>query len=245
MLYAGTFFIELPFLAFLFASFWYWDRFLHTLSKTDFGLTVLFSILGLLTKEAFLVQLVIMGLYAIVFFKSNRKTILTAYATLGLFLTALYFFNYEYLFSIVKTPVVNAITTNTFSTNFQPIAIHTIVVFFSSFRGGFIHVVINFILTFGLAHLLIAFLWKQQQARIRKAMLVYFITIFAILIFITINVNTGHRYSMLCFAPSYLLLISKKITPYIHDGRLPAFCAATVAVNLLIVVTYAILQHRH
>lgn len=243
MLYAGTYFIELPFLAFLLTSLWYWDRFLHTWAKTDFGLTLLFSIFGLMVKEAFLVHLVIMGLYAFIFFKSKRKIIAAVYVPMALLLTAVYYFQYEYLFSIVKPLVVNSFATNTITTNFHPIDMHGIVVFFSSFRGGFIHIVINFVLTFGLAHLLIAFLWKQQPHR-RAAMLIYFGALFAMLIFIAINMNTGHRYALLCFGPSYLLLISKKISAYFNDGRLPAFFAASVAVNLLLVVAYVIHQHR-
>lgn len=243
MLYMGTYFIELPLLAFLFVSLWYWDRFLHTWTKTDFGLTVFFSVLGLLTKEAFLVHLVIMGLYAIVFFKSKRKIIVAVYVPMALFFFALYYFHYEYLFSIVKTPVVNPFNTNAFTTNFQPIGMHDIVVFFTSFRGGFIHVVINLGLAFGMTHLLVAFLWKREQPRIRVAMLLYFSLLLATLVFIAINIGTAQRYSILCFAPSYLLLIFKKITAYIHDRRLPAFCAATVVVNLLLVVIYAICQH--
>ena len=244
MLYAGTYFIELPFLAFLLASLWHWDRFLHTWAKTDFGLTLLFSIFGLMVKEAFLVHLVIMGLYAFIFFKSKRKIIVAVYVPMALFLTAIYYFQYEYLFSIVKPLVVNSFATNTITTNFHPIEMHGIVVFFSSFRGGFIHIAINFVLTFGMAHLLIAFLWKQQQPRRRAAMLIYFGALFAMLIFIAINMNTGHRYALLCFGPSYLLLISKKIPAYFNDGRLPAFFAASVAVNLLLVVAYVIHQHR-
>lgn len=242
MLYAGTYFIELPFLAFLFASFWYWDRFLHSWKKTDFGLTAFFSILGLLTKEAFLVHFVIMGLYALFFFTYRRKTILSVYLAMGMFLTMLFYFHYEYFFSTVKHLIVNPISTNTITTNFQPLEMHDIKVFFSSFRGGFIHVVINFMLTFGMTHALIAFFWKLQTRR-RPAMLIYFGGLFLMLIFIAINMNTGHRYSLLCFAPSYLLLISKKISAFIHDRRLPLFCATNVTVNLLIVVTYAVLQH--
>jgi Dolichyl-phosphate-mannose-protein mannosyltransferase len=244
ILYAGTYFIELPFLAFLFASLWYWDRFLHSWTKTDFGLTLLFSILGLMTKEAYLVHLVIMGLYAFVFFKSKRKIIVAVYAPMALFFIALFYFHYEYLFSIVKPVVVNPISTNTITTNFQPMGMHDIVVFFLSFRGGFIHVVINFILAFGMTHLLIAFLWKHQRPRERAPMLIYFTVLFIMLTFIAINMNTGHRYSLLCFAPSYLLLISKKITAYFHDRRLPAFCAANLVINILIVVIYAIHQHH-
>jgi hypothetical protein len=243
MLYAGTYFIELPFLAFLFASLWYWDRFLHSWTKTDFGLTVLFSIFGLLTKEAFLAHFVIMGMYALVFFKYRMKTVLAVYVPMGLFLTALYYFQYEYLFSFVKPLVINPISTNTISTNFRPIELRHIAVFFSSFRGGFIHVVINFTLTFGMAHTLIAFLWKRQEPRMRLSMAIYFGGLFVMLVFITININSGHRYSMLCFAPSYLLLISKKISALVHDRRLPAFCATHLAINLLIVISYAVLQH--
>jgi 4-amino-4-deoxy-L-arabinose transferase-like glycosyltransferase len=244
MLYAATYFIELPFMALLFASLWFWDRYVHTGRKKDLGLTVLFSVLGLLTKEAFLVGYVIMGAYAAFFFKSKRKTLPVVYALLGLFLLALAYFNYEYLFGFVKPLVLSPITTNTMTTNFHVIGWHEAVAFFLKLRGGFVHVAVNAALAFGMGHALVLFLWKRQPPGVRNAMLLYYILLFAVLAFISINVNVAQRYVLLCFAPSYLLFISKKIPEYIHDRRLPVFCSAHVAANLLLTIAYVIYQNR-
>jgi 4-amino-4-deoxy-L-arabinose transferase-like glycosyltransferase len=244
MLYAGTYFIELPFMALLFASLWFWDRYLHTGSKKDLWLTVLFSVLGLLTKEAFLVGYVIMGAYAVLFFGSKRKALLVGYAPLGLFLLALAYFNYEYLFGFVKPLVLSPITTNTITTNFHAIGLREAVSFFLKLKGGFIHVLLNILLTFGMTHALVCFFWRRERPSVRTAMAVYFGLLYALLIFIAMNVAASQRYVMLCFAPSYLLFISKKVPEYIHDRRLPAFCSAHVVVNLLLTIAYVIYQNR-
>jgi hypothetical protein len=244
MLYSGTYFIELPFMALLFASLWFWDRYLHTESKKDLWLTVFFSVLGLLTKEAFLVGYVIMGAYAALFFSSKRKTFPVTYATLGLFLLALAYFNYEYLFWFVKPLVLSPITTNTVTTNFHAFGLREVVSFFLKLKGGFIHVFFSVLLTFGMTHALILFFWRRERASRRTIMAVYFGVLNALLILIAINVAVGQRYVMLCFGPSYLLFISKKIPEYIHDRRLPVFCLAHIVVNLLLISGYVIYQNR-
>jgi 4-amino-4-deoxy-L-arabinose transferase-like glycosyltransferase len=244
MLYAGTYFIELPFMSLLFASLWFWDRYVHTGRKKDLWLTVFFSVLGLLTKEAFLVGYVIMGAYAAFFFMSKRKTFPVAYASLGLFLLALAYFNYEFLFGFVKPLVLSAITSNTVTTNFHVFGWREAVSFFLKLKGGFFHVSFNVLLTFGMTHALILFFWRRERVSRRTTMAVYFCLLYALLILIAINVATGQRYVMLCFAPSYLLFISKKIPEYIHDRRLPVFCSAHVAVNLMLTIAYVIYQNR-
>jgi len=244
MLYSGTYFIELPFMALLFASLWFWDRYLHTGGKKDLGLTVFFSVLGLLTKEAFLVGYVIMGAYATLFFGFKRKALMVAYAPVGLFLLALAYFNYEYLFGFVKPLVLSPITSNTVTTNLHALGWHEAVAFFLKLRGGFVHVTVNAALAFGMGHALVLFLWKRQPRGVRNAMLLYYALLFAVLAFISINVNVAQRYVLLCFGPSYLLFISKKIPEYIHDRRLPVFCSAHVAVNLLLISAYVMYQNR-
>jgi 4-amino-4-deoxy-L-arabinose transferase-like glycosyltransferase len=244
MLYAGTYFIELPFMAFLFASLWFWDRYVHTGSKKDLGLTVFFSVLGLLTKEAFLVGYVIMGAYATLFIRSKRKTLSVAYALVGLFLLTLAYFNYEYLFGFVKPLVLSPITTNTVTTNFHAFGLREAVSFFLKLKGGLIHVSFNVLLTFGMTHALILFFWRRERTSMRTAMAIYFGLLYALLILIAINVAVGQRYVMLCFGPSYLLFISKKVPEYIHDRRLPVFCLAHIAVNLLLTIAYVIYQIR-
>ena len=72
-------------------------------------------------------------------------------------------------------------------------------------------------------------------------MLLYGLVLLASLVFCTFKNAIELRYVLLCFAPSYLLLIAKRIGPWEKDGRLGVFLGASYLVGLAGSLGYSLL----
>jgi len=223
-------------------SLWLWDRFLNTRKVSTFVLVMLCSAAGMLTKESFLIHVVIMGFYLGIFYRTSVRALLPSYLLLFAVMAGLYYFNYTVLFSLHKRWIIQGPADSPITILFHPFDRADIIRYLSLSRGGLAHAVANLALALGATHVLVARLWMEEKNK--QKMIWYGAVLFAAYIFITFNIATEQRYALLCFAPSFLLLMAKRYRGLERNPRLPLILGAIYLVNVAAVLTYAVVQHR-
>ncbi len=197
---------------------------------------------GLLTKESFLIHVVIMAFYLAVFHRERVRAKAPYYLVLVAVLLGLYYFNYVYLFGLHKKYIVPPIAITPGDILFHSVPVSDFIRYFSFRRGSLAHAVANLLLAFGATNVVVLWLWNQEKARLR--MLFYAAVLFAAYLFVTFNIATEQRYALLCFAPSYLVLIGKRVEKIDGNRRAPLMLVAIYLVNAAAIVAYSMIQHR-
>ena len=242
MVYSYTYFLEMPFLAALTISLWLWDGFITTRKTSTFVLLMLCSVAGMLTKESFLIHVVIMGFYLAIFHRASVRALLPYYLVLFAVLVGLYYFNYTFLFSLHKRWILQGPADSPITILFHPFNRADIIHYLSLGRGGLAHALVNVLLALGATSVLVVRLWMEEKNKLR--MILYGAVLFAGYVFVTFNIATEQRYVLMCFAPSYLLLIAKRVPVLERNPRLPLFLGAIYLVNVAAICAYAVMQHR-
>ncbi|MBN1981632.1 MAG: hypothetical protein JW795_08880 [Chitinivibrionales bacterium] len=241
-LYSWSYFIEIPFFTFLMISFWEWDDFCSKGDKKSFWMVMFCSCCGILTKEAFLCHLVILGAFTLSYHRTALRRVLPFYLTLIICSIALFFLVYEFLFDLKKELVISSLPLNTVETNVRLLRLDEIASFFFQVKGGFIHALINLFLAFGCTHFFIAQLLVQRKKDLLP-LLCYGLFLSLLFIYFMMSINTGHKYAFLCFGSSYFFILSKKL-PAIGSGpSLHLKLLANYGINTALICTYVFIKN--
>ena len=196
--------------------------------------------IGVLTKEAVLFHVMIMMIYAMMFYRGKIKKLITACILIILISVLVYYLNYELVFGFKKHLILNEVEKNTIATNFEWVSLSQVADYFMKIKDGFGHLVINLLLAFGLTHALVGYLLIGLKTHMKKY-LTYFIILFIILNFIALQVNPAQKFAFLCFGPSLFLLVSKNIS-VLKDENMNKYLVVNYMFNLLLITSYGIVK---
>ncbi len=240
MLYSASYFIEMPFFVILMISFWEWDKYCQKRSPGRLGMILVLLVIGVLIKEAVLFHVMIMMIYAMMFYGGRIKKLIPACIVVILTSVLVYYLNYDLLFNLKKQLILNGVEKNAITTNFEWLTLSRVAGYFIKIKGGFGHVVINLLLAFGLTHALVGYLLISVETHGKKY-LTYFIILFIILNFIALQVNPAQKFAFLCFGPSLLLLVSKNLS-VLKDRNIKKYLVINYVLNLLLISSYGIVK---
>ncbi len=240
VLYSASYFIEMPFFVIIMISFWEWDKYCQKTSPGRLMVILMLVVIGVFTKEAVLFHVMIMMIYAMMFYGGRMKKLLPACMAVILISVLAYYINFELLFNFKKHLILNGVEKNTITINFEWISLSKVADYFLKIKDGFGHLVINLLLAFGLTHALVGYLLIGLKTHVKKY-LAYFIILFIILNFIALQVNPAQKFAFLCFGPSLFLLVSKNIS-VLEDENINKYLAVNYVFNLLLITSYGIVK---
>ncbi len=238
MLYTYTYFVDIPLFAVALIMFWQWDLYCQNKKSGNLIAVLILAFIGMLIKEALLVHIFILGVYTILFYKSNIRRLLPVYFAILFMCILLFIVNYYLLFDMKSHLILNHSGKTAGNLNLGFLSLSQIV---NYLKNNLVLMLRNLLLALGLTHFLIIQIMVNKKD-LRKRYLLFFITLLATLTFITMQISPLQRYSLLCFVPSIIVLLAKNI-PSTLDKNTIQMLMVNYMVNSVFIGSYVVTKN--